>query len=126
MARRRLFNTSDINQITRNLRRRGLAMQEAAKGALLDGVKEIVSTAKSLAPVDTGKLQASIHYEQDPADNGLVYKIVADAKNEKGVPYGKFVEFDPRINQPFLYPAIESCKRRISENLKQATRRELH
>ena len=126
MARRRFFNTSDINKITRNLRRRGLAMQEAAKGALLDGVKEIVSKAKAIVPENSGKLKNSIHYEQDAADNGLVYKIVADAKNEKAIPYARFVEYDPRINQPFLYPAIESCKRRVSERLKQVLRSEIN
>lgn len=126
MARRRFFNTSDINRITRNLRRRGFAMQEAAKGALLDGVKKIVSTAKAIVPVNSGKLKNSIHYEQDPADNGLVYRIVADAQNEKGVSYARIVEYDPRINKPFLFPAIESCKRRVSEKLKEVLRREIN
>ena len=125
MARRRMFNTSSIHQITRNLRRRGLAMQEAVKGALLDGVQEIVSTAKAIVPVNSGKLKNSVHYEQDAADNGLVFKIIADAKNEKGVPYARFVEYDPRINQPFLYPAIETHRNDLSEKIKNALKREI-
>lgn len=121
----RMFNTNEINNIAATLRRRGARIEQAAKGALLDGVKEIVRTAKFLAPVKTGNLQESIHYEQEDADAGLVFKIVADAKNEQGKPYARIVEYDPRINKPFLYPAINKTADRINEKIKQATRREI-
>ena len=84
---RRMFNTNEINNIAATLRRRGARIEQAAKGALLDGVKEIVRTAKFLAPVKTGNLAESIHYEQEDTDAGLVFKIVSDAKNEQGKPY---------------------------------------
>ena len=124
MTSQRLFNTNEINNIAATLRRRGMAIETATKEALLDGVKKIVRTAKFLAPVKTGKLAESIHYEQEDSDKGLVFKISADAKNDKGKIYARIVEYDPRINRPFMYPAIERCKRGINENLKQALRRE--
>ena len=122
---RRMFNTNEINNIAATLRRRGARIEQAAKGALLDGVKEIVRTAKFLAPVRTGNLAESIHYEQEDTDAGLVFKIVSDAKNEQDKPYSRYVEYDPNINHPFLYPALEQCKDRINEKIKQAVKGEI-
>lgn len=70
--------------------------QTVAETALL-----IESDAKQFAPVDTGRLRASIHV--DIAPNGL------SATVEAGVDYALFLEFGTRSQraQPFLFPAYE-------------------
>lgn len=90
----------------------------AAKVELGLGVDQVTQNAKSRCPVQTGKLRDSIK-ARDIAD-GAVYDILADAKNDKGIAYGQFVEFSPKINRPFLYPAIQANRKTIKENIKQA------
>ncbi len=117
------LNGREITQIMQNLRRRGSNIETAAKAVWRESAEEVVRTAKFLAPVRTGKLMQSIHAETE--NDGLTYKIVADATNAQGVPYGKFVEYDPRIAHPFLFPAIEQLRARIDERIKQAVQRRL-
>lgn len=104
-----------------NLRERGRDIEQAAKRALREEVSNIVQTAKMNCPVDTGKLRDSVHEEEE--NGGLTYKIVADAKNAQGVPYGKYVEYDPRIAHPFLNPAIDQYKDGLSRKIKDAMHR---
>lgn len=91
---------------------------EAAKVALRNGASEIAKTAKSLCPVKTGKLKESISLRE--TKNGEVYIISANAKNKEGLNYGKFVEFDPKINRPFLYPAFYQNQDSIVAEVKKA------
>ena len=62
------------------------------------------------------------------AGGGTSWRIVADAKAQDGTAYGKLVEFSPKINQPFLYPALDAerdaIKKNIVEAVKAALRRE--
>lgn len=118
------INGREIRQIVDRLRRRGNAAVQAAKQALREGVNGIVDDAKLRVPVDTGRLKNSIHAETE--NEGASYKIVADAKNEQGNSYAKIVEYDPKINKPFMYPAIEANKQRISDKIKQAIERSVH
>ncbi len=90
----------------------------AAKVELGLGVDQITQNAKSRCPVVTGKLRDSIK-ARDIAD-GAVYDVLADAKNDKGIAYGQFVEWSPKINRPFLFPAIQANRKTIKENIKQA------
>ena len=64
--------------------------------------RKVVAKARSLAPVDTGKLRDSIGYTYDQRELKLRFHV--------DVPYGFFVEFGTRFNraQPFLRPAIVS------------------
>ena len=100
------------------MRRQGDEVLFAAKSALRDGVDLIVTDAKSRCPVHTGKLQKSI--KAVDVANGAAYDITADAQNDNGVAYGQFVEFSPRINKPFLYPAIEANVGAVKQNIRQA------
>lgn len=109
------INGREIQNIVANLRRRGKQIERAAKLALREGVDEITRTAKNLVPVRTGKLQNSIHSIAE--NDGASYKIVADAENASGIQYGRFVEFDPRINKPFLYPAIDAEKSKLNSRI---------
>ena len=90
----------------------------AVKIALAESVQNIVFDAKTRCPVKTGKLKASI--KAVDLGNGIAYALGADAHNDKGIAYGQFVEFSPKINRPFIYPAIRANLRKLKQDLKFA------
>lgn len=102
------------------LREMGEHVLSAAKAALKAGADKVVADAKSLCPVRTGKLRDSIKAE--PNKDGSVYAISANAQNN-GVYYGAIVEFSPKINKPFLYPAMEQNRQQIYDNVSAAISR---
>lgn len=87
-------------------------VREGTRIAVAQTALLIESDAKQLAPVDTGRLRASIH--ADIAPNGL------SATVSDGTTYGIFVEFGTRRQrpQPFLRPAYEKNRPRLIANLK--------
>jgi len=93
---------------------------EKAKEALSKGTEKIVSDAKSRCPVRTGNLKDSIHAEKKK--NGMSYKIVADAKSKTGKKeyYGKVVEFSPKINKPYIFPALEANREDVLDDISKA------
>ena len=115
------INGREITQIVSRLRQRGRHIEQSAKIALRESVNEIVRQAKSLVPVDTGNLQRSIRPIEE--NDGASFKIVADATNEQGKQYGRIVEFDPRINKPYLYPAIDVEKDNLNRRIAAHVRR---
>lgn len=140
-----------IKQVVEALREAGDHVEAAAKDALKKGVDVVVAEAKSRCPVyegtkmkkklksgtlgeylvrdkraTPGKLRDSIH-AVDRYGDGSWYNISADAvvETSKGpLYYGAIVEFSPKINKPFLYPAMdehrEDVKRKIAQAVKQA------
>ena len=102
------------------LREMGEHVLSAAKAELKKGADKVVADAKSLCPVRTGKLRDSIKAE--PNKDGSVYVISANAQNN-GVYYGAIVEFSPKINKPFLYPAMEQNRQQIYDNVSAAISR---
>lgn len=115
------FNINTDGQVQaamQKLREKGQRVLEAAKTALKEGVDLIVADAKSRCPVDTGKLRDSI---QDTSyETGGLYILSADATNDKGIAYGQFVEFDPAVNRPFMYPAMEAHRQEVNDRIKTA------
>ncbi len=97
------------------LARYGERAARAAKEALAENAETLAGEARLRCPVDTGRLRDSIHVEI--SKNGGKAKVIADAKNAKGVPYGRYVEFSPRIDEPFMYPAMDAKR----EEMKQHT-----
>lgn len=93
---------------------------KAAKKALAHGAERVASDAKTRCPAETGNLRNSIHTEVK--NGGSKIRVVADAKAADGVFYGKIVEFSPKINKPFLYPAIDAAKESIKDNVINAVR----
>lgn len=95
-----------------------------AKWELQKGVLKIVADAQSRCPVRTGKLKESIQAKSN--ENGTLYWITANAfvkdpKAETGkFYYGQIVEFSPKINKPFLYPAIDANRGQIHANIREA------
>ena len=118
MARRsgRQSTTQTINR----LREIGEYVVTAAKRALEEGANTVKDTAKQNCPVLSGKLRDSI--KARPQRDGAVYKVSADAFNDKGVNYGRIIEYSPKINRPFMYPALESNRSQITGNIKTAIR----
>lgn len=79
----------------------------------------IVADMKARVPIDTGALRDSIHWKWNRNKTAII--IVADAANKKnGVPYGRYVEFSPKINEPFFYPALDARKDSYHEALVKA------
>ena len=91
-----------------------------AKEALEKGAQMVVDDAKSRVPVKTGRLRDSIHYKVK--SGGARIDVVADAKN-KGFSYGRIIEFSPRINRPFLYPAADANRELIKQMIIEAVRK---
>lgn len=74
---------------------------ESEKALVATGYK-VMSTARSLAPVDTGRLRSSIILTKGRDGQGFYVEIGTN------VYYARFVEFGTRRNraQPFLLPAL--------------------
>ena len=110
------------------LKELGTAAENAAKAALEEGADMLVKEAKARCPVYDGDdprvvkaaLRDSIHAEK--AKGGKEYRIVADAQAQDGLFYGKMVEFSPKINKPFLYPAMEAKRKEIQQKIVAAVR----
>lgn len=106
---------------------------DAAKKALKEGVDAVVADAQSRCPVRTGKLRDSII--ADSNEDETVWYICANAFKEITNPkilnnenykgngrfyYGPIVEFSPKINKPFMYPALENHEKEIRMNIRKA------
>lgn len=106
----------------------GEAAEIAAKDALAEGAEMLVQEAKSRCPIYDGRdkraikgaLRDSIHAIRK--NNGAKYRVVADAQAQDGLYYGKIVEFSPRINKPFMYPAMDACRKDIQSLIIKAVR----
>ena len=115
------------------LKELGEAAENAAIAALAEGADMVMKEAKQRCPVYEGDdyrvvkgaLRDSIHAEKQKG--GKEYKIIADAQAQDGLYYGKIVEFSPKINKPFLYPAMdakrETVKKKIIDAVREAIRK---
>ena len=115
------------------LKELGVAAENAAIAALAEGAEMVMKEAKQRCPVYEGDdyrvvkgaLRDSIHAEKQKG--GKEYRIVADAQAQDGLFYGKIVEFSPKINKPFLYPAMDAkrevVKKKIIEAVREAIRK---
>ena len=114
--------------ILMDLKELGQDVCEAGLSALEDGAKIVVEDAKSRVPVETGTLRDSIKYKK--IGKGQKIRIVADAykknKDGKKVYYGRLVEFSPKINKPFMYPALDAHRGEIRQNIIDAIREAVH
>ena len=102
----------------------GKQVAAAAKKALADEAEIIANDAKSRCPVLTGNLKESIHTV--PNKSGTRVSIVVDATDKDGVPYGKVVEYSPKIQKPFVYPALDAHKDEIAGKVADAIKKALH
>ena len=106
------------------IREYGEKALEMAKAELKKGVDEVVADAKSRCPVRTGRLRDSIQAVSNK--DGSVYWVTANASVESPKSpsgrfyYGAVVEFSPKINKPFLYPALDAHRQEIYDNISAA------
>lgn len=104
-----------------NLREMGEHVAEAARRALKAGAYRVAADAKSRCPVDTGKLRNSIHVDADSRSKNW-FHISASAEND-GYDYARIVEFSPKINKPYMYPALDANAQQIYEDARNAASR---
>lgn len=111
------------------LREMGEHVVKAAKQTLKECVDEVVIDVQNRAPQGrTGNLKGAV--KAIPNKNATSYEIQVNdpALNEKsGIPYGQFVEFDPRIGGnpsegKFLYPTTGKHKPEIKAKIEDSIR----
>ena len=128
-------------QTEKHLKDLGEHVLQAAKDALEMCAEKVVSDAKNRCPVYEGHNKNGKHYfakgvqpgalresiKAEPNNKKTVYQISANAKSSDGFLYGQIVEFSPRVNRPFLYPALEEnkdyVKKTISDAIKAAIKK---
>ncbi len=93
------------------LRDYGEKAKQAAVESLLENAETVAEEARRLCPVDSGKLQASIHTE--PKGENKV-RVIADAKN-KDYYYGRITEYSPS-GKAFMRPALEAKRAEIKQH----------
>ena len=110
------------------LRQLGENAITAAKAALAEGAEIVVAEAKNRCPVYDGNdkrvmkgaLRDSIHSEKQKGCNE--YRIVADAQAKDDMYYGTIVEYSPKLNKPFLWPALDAKREEIKQRMIAAVR----
>lgn len=107
-------------QLKKVLETYGEKATAAAKEAMTQNAEELCSLAKSKCPVKTGRLRESIHVVKRRGGN--VCRVVADAKDKNGKSYARIVEFSPKIDEPFMYPACDELKDEMKQNVIDAIR----
>jgi len=119
------------------LREIGESVLAAAKDALSKGAEMLVRDAKSRCPVYEGHKKSGKRYiahgvvpgalresiAATPNKERTIYRISADAKSPDNFLYGQIVEFSPRVNRPFLYPALEANRAAVENCIAEAIRR---
>lgn len=97
----------------RKLRAQGELIRREAAKAIAETALLIEADAKRLAPVDTGRLRASIE--------AVLTRVVTElyAEVRVNVSYAAFVELGTRYMaaQPFLIPAFEAHARALYDRL---------
>lgn len=116
MARRQNRRRNDSSRFLRELQLMGERVATAAKEVIRRGAEAVANDAKARCPVKTGTLRDSIKTECQ--DDGASYKVSA-------LYYGRIVELSPRINKPFLFPALEQNIGNICSEMEQNIRRAL-
>ena len=100
----------------------GPMVAAAAKKAISENAQMIVAEAQKRCPEDTGRLKASIHAK--PSKNGEHVDIVADAVADDGkTHYSKIVEFSPKIDKPYMYPAADATRSKRREHMIETIRK---
>jgi len=116
----------------------GSHVLEAAKTALANGAEEVVKDAKSRCPVSisqylpkgatAGALRDSIKAEANKDKTRYFLTAHASVPNvhynggEGVFYYGQIVEFSPRINKPYLYPAFDAKRDSVMQGVEDAIR----
>ena len=111
------------------------AVKEAVQAQLDIETDGLVEAIKAHAPVSDdlektpGELRDSVHKYANP-DRDLSYRIIADAKDEKGRNIGSWVEHGHKTHggrhvpaQPFFFPTYRSLKKPMRRRMLAAGRK---
>lgn len=112
----------ELNKASAELKaqiRENMATQniEVHTGALRRSIESNTATPKKLAVVVKSEV-----YVPAPERPGL-YNPAMRGRYSDGVPYGRIIEFSPRINKPFFYTAWYKNKKKIKEDVIKAISR---
>ena len=102
-----------VSDIDGDMDRAGIKSQS---GKLKASVKAIAANLKNLQ----AKVRSEVYAEM-PKNPGKKNKNIRYAG--KGVPYGRIIEFSPRINRPFFYTSFYRKRNRIIDNIFDACKR---
>lgn len=102
-----------VSDIDGDMDRAGIKSQS---GKLKASVKAIAANLKNLQ----AKVRSEVYAEM-PKNPGKRNKNIRYAG--KGVPYGRLIEFSPRINRPFFYTSFYRKRNRIIDNVFDACKR---
>ncbi len=114
------LNVENIKSAQSKLERYADSVGARVVDAILRGAMDIESNAKMDAPVDTGYLRNSIHYQMDigPSD--------VNATIGTNTVYAPWQEFGSARNKPhpYLIPAYNAIAPYVAEDLKEAAKYE--
>ncbi|SNR92352.1 HK97-gp10 family putative phage morphogenesis protein [Hymenobacter mucosus] len=98
------IKVSGVDRLIQKLRFYQVDKKARVKAVVGKYLLLIESEAKRRAPVDTGRLRASIY--ADPTPDGLGGRVAVQAE------YAMYVELGTRLiqAQPFLFPAAEALR----------------
>lgn len=128
---------AETRRAVRALQEMGAHVVEAGKRALGDGAKAVAKDARERCPVYEGhkKKDGRVYFAEgvrpgalrdsvkaEPNKDGTIYRISADARDASGFLYGQVVEFSPKVNRPFLYPAMDANRDAVRRAVAEAVR----
>lgn len=94
---------------------------EEIRESLYRSAEQVAAKAKEKCPAESGQLRDSIHVEKFKKANWV--RVVSDARAKSDSQYyGRIVEFSPKINKPYMYPALAEMENEISDNIAKAFR----
>lgn len=132
----REFNIEDINELIKELDRKGLDIKKAIKNGVTRTTYNCQAMAKRNAPVDTGNLRTSIHAKVKENGNNVTGTV------EPTVEYAPYVEFGTgqrgmsssiekpegihysadwkgQDANPYMYPAYVHQREKLLPNIKK-------
>lgn len=81
-------------------------------GKLISGTK-----IRRMRKGSFGRIINEVYNTKVPKNPGIHTESMRN-RYKKGVPYGRLIEFSPRINKPFFYPAVDSVKEDVLKRIK--------
>lgn len=113
---------SNRDRLRRKMKAIPVAVRKAARAQLKANAEQLVETQQRFAPVEDGKLQASIK-QQDVSDSTRISRRVTAGGRE--APYASWVEFGHgnAAPRPFFWPAYRVMKRRFKARMTRAAKK---
>lgn len=113
---------SNRDRLRRRLKAIPAHVKRAAEAQLEKNAADLVETQKRFAPVDDGKLKASIKQEDVSDDTRISRKVSA---GDREAFYAAWVEFGhgQAAPRPFFWPAYRLMKRRFRSRMTRAAKK---